>query len=247
MQAVHLPVQRVAADAEPFATLLTFQRCSSSSSSTVSRSLTWIALSSEVSASSAPCGNGPVTACRSCRSPVPGARPRCARDLTTSAGRCEQSISGRRTALSPFAARGATGGYCRATHSSTAHAAPRRSATADRPGSIHWQADDGSTRACRPFAQRRQVDLDAVEPVIQDLRGTAPLCTSSSRLRWLALINWKSTLTVVSAPSGVTSCSSSTRNSRACNAIGMSPISSRKSVPRSPARSCRAVLRAAHR
>jgi hypothetical protein len=48
---------------------------------------------------------------------------------------------------------------------------------------------------------------------------------------WLALISSKSTLTMVSAPSGVTSCSCSTRSRRACKVIGMSPISSRNSVP----------------
>ena len=62
-------------------------------------------------------------------------------------------------------------------------------------------------------------------------RGSGPRPPCSRRSRWLALTSWKSTGCGSSAPSGVTMRSSSTRSSRACSASGMSPISSRNSVP----------------
>ncbi len=58
-----------------------------------------------------------------------------------------------------------------------------------------------------------------------------PSRTRSSRSRWVAAMMRTSTISALRPPTGVTSPDCSTRSSFACRSSGMSPISSRKSVP----------------
>ena len=80
------------------------------------------------------------------------------------------------------------------------------------------------------LAQRRQGDLEDVEAEVEVL-AEAPFLISALRSRLVAHSTRTSTSISVLPPSRRSRPSSSTRSSLACSSMGISPISSRKSVP----------------
>ena len=81
-----------------------------------------------------------------------------------------------------------------------------------------------------PFAQRRDGDLNDVQPEIQVARNV-PCATASLRSSLVAAMMRTSTFCVVLEPTGSMAFSWMQRRIFAWSASGMSPISSRNSVP----------------
>ena len=96
------------------------------------------------------------------------------------------------------------------------------------------------------LAQRRNAQRHDVEAVEEVLAEQALLDLRSCRSRWVAAMMRTLVLIGVRPPTVVYSPSCSTRSSRVCASSGMSPISSRNSVPPSACskRPCGARLRA---
>jgi len=120
--------------------------------------------------------------------------------------------------------------------------AQRSWASAVLPGNLRREVGHQRRDVVHALAQGRQQEREDIDAVVQ-IRPEAAAATNLSRSRWVATITRTSTGTERSPPTRSTWRSSSTRSSLACIAIGMSPISSRKRVPRWPARTCRCAAR----
>ena len=81
------------------------------------------------------------------------------------------------------------------------------------------------------LAQRRQVEVDHVEAVVEVLAEVAGLRSRSSRSRLVAATTRMSTFSGLVSPTLSTTRSCSARSSFTCRLSGSSPISSRNSVP----------------
>ena len=95
---------------------------------------------------------------------------------------------------------------------------------------LHEEVLDQQRDVVLAVAQRRHVDVDDVEPVVEVLAEPA-LLDLAARSRFVAAMTRTSTLIGRLEPMRSNSRSWSTRRSFACVASGISPISSRKSVP----------------
>ena len=83
----------------------------------------------------------------------------------------------------------------------------------------------------RALAQRRHLERDDVQPVVEVLAELAPPRPSACRLRLVAAMTRTSTLMVSLPPTRSNSCSCRKRSSLTWTAGEISPISSRNSVP----------------
>ena len=99
-----------------------------------------------------------------------------------------------------------------------------------RPGELPDEAADQERDVVPPLPQRRQVDVEDVEPVVQVVPELAQR-TASRRVRLVAASTRTSTLIGWVPPTRKKVRLSSTRSSFTWVAGGISPISSRKMVP----------------
>ena len=94
---------------------------------------------------------------------------------------------------------------------------------------VKWRTSRGMSS--RPLAQRRQHDREDVQAVVEVARGSGRRRPSAPGRGCVAATSRTSTLIVFVPPRRSNSCSCSTRSSFGCSSSGMSPTSSRNSVP----------------
>ena len=152
--------------------------------------------------------------------------------------RRRSASSSRRRALAgpaPGRSRCAARGCCPATVGEERRQRPRRrgdaraaSGVARRSGAMKWRRARDVLAA---LAQRRQLDGDDGQPLVEVLGRSGRGRSASSRSRLVAATMPEVDRGGACSPSRVTWPSSSTRSSFTCVASGVSSISSRKTVP----------------